>query len=68
MGHPVVVGSGVQDAAFGAVVVAGEVDLAFGQQGADDRERLLEPADAMIEWEAERAVLTLVPPGPEAER
>ena len=44
-----------------------EVDPALANQGTDDRERLLEPGDAVVEGEAERGVLALVPSGAEAE-
>src|SRR6185503_17926725 len=44
-----------------------EVDGALTQEGADDGERLLEPIDAVIEREAERAELRVVPAGAETE-
>ena len=44
-----------------------EVDGAVLQQRPDDRERLLEPVDAVVEREAEGAELGLVPAGAEAE-
>ena len=44
-----------------------EVDRAVLQQRPDDRERLLEPVDAMVERDAERPELGLVPAGAEAE-
>ncbi len=48
-------------------VAALEVDRAVLQQRPDDREGLLEAIDPMIEREAERSELRLVPAGPEAE-
>ena len=44
-----------------------EVDRAILQQCPDDRERLLEPVDAMVERDAEGAELGLVPAGAQAE-
>ena len=40
-----------------------EVDLALVEQRPDDRERLLEPVDPVVEREAERPELRLVPAG-----
>ena len=54
-------------AVAGLVVRAVEVDRPVAEQRPDDRERLLEPVDPMVEREAERAELGLVPAGPEAE-
>src|SRR5258706_1976710 len=44
-----------------------EVDGAVAEQRPDDRERLLEPRDAMVEGEAERGELGLVPARAQAE-
>ena len=43
-----------------------EVDLPVGEEGPDDRERLLEAGDAMVEREAECPELRVVPARPEA--
>ena len=49
------------------VPAAVEVDGALAQERPDDRERLLEPVDPVVEREAEGAELGLVPAGAEAE-
>jgi hypothetical protein len=49
------------------VVAAVERDVLAGEQSADDRERLLEPRDEVVERQPERAELHLVPAAAEAE-
>ena len=49
------------------VVLAVEVAVAGPQEGGDDPQRLLEAADRVVEWEAERAVLEGDIAGPEPE-
>src|SRR6185503_17720168 len=51
----------------GDVIAAIEVDRAVTQERADDRERLLEAGDEMVERESQGEVLRLVPPRPETE-
>ena len=57
----------MQHTAVEVVPVAVEVDLAVAEQGPDDGERLLEPADTVVVCEAECVVLATVPPGTEPE-
>jgi hypothetical protein len=56
-----------QGAVVRRVVLAVIVDVTLAQQSADDRERLLEAAHAMVVRKAERVVVGFVPAGPQAE-
>ena len=49
------------------VELALEVDVPVAQQRPDDRERLLEPADAVVEGRAEGGELDRVPAGADAQ-
>ena len=49
------------------VVGPGEVDLTVPEQPVDDRQRLLEPGDSVVEWITEGGVLRLMSPGAETE-
>ena len=56
--------------AIGVVPGAGVINPVAGQQSSDDRQRLLEPVDALaraVERDPRRAIFGLVPAGPDAE-
>src|SRR4029453_5772298 len=54
-------------ALFGLVVLPGEVDLSLTEEGADDGQGLLEPADQVIGRVAEGTELEVVVAGAKAE-